>query len=260
MSSCAQDAISIKCGSLTLKGPETGKNADPEPVRAKHRRNGRIVWGALLAVLVFALIYFNFIDVPESAETQQKTEQTEMVPVQEADTETTAAVPERQEAETDRIEDTSDDTVSSAPVGNEVGQQLEDFTCNLTDGSTFHLADHRGEVVIINQWATYCTPCVNELPYFEQLKEDHPEVEILAIHHWLESNPQMLPFMIEKGWNEWEVDFTIDTEEMGLLDIIGGDNTMPRTLVLNKKGEVVYNEQRSVTLEMLEELLKKAED
>ena len=259
MSSCAQGAISIKCGSLTLKGPETGKNADPEPVRAKRRRNGRIVWGVLLAALVFALIYFNFIDVPESAEAQQKTEQTEMVPVQEADTEETEAA-RKEEMETARIEDGEEYTESNAPVGNEVGQQLEDFTCTLTDGSTFHLTDHRGEVVIINQWATYCTPCVNELPYFEQLKEDHPEVEILAIHHWLESNPQMLPFMIEKGWNEWEVDFTIDTEELGLLDIIGGDNTMPRTLVLNKKGEVVYNEQRSVTLEMLEELLKKAED
>ena len=189
---------------------------------------------------VFALIYFNFIDVPQNANAQQDVEQTE---------ETVAAQ-----------EDDLEDYTSSAEIGHEVGQQLEDFTCTLTDGSTFQLADHKGEIVIINQWATYCTPCVNELPYFEQLKEEHPEAEILAIHHWLESNPKAKPYIEEMGWDDWQIDFTIDTQELDLLGKIGGDNTMPRTLVLNKKGEVIYNEQRSVTLEMLEELLRQAEE
>ena len=306
MSSCAQGAISIKCGSLTLKGPKTGKNADPEPVRAKRKRNGRIVWGIMLAVLVGALIYFNFIDVPQSASAQPSTQQEAQQASQQI--EETLHVPDTEDedgtdiedtseditvSETDkedRVEDTTvsgtdkedraediteqdtesgtddskadgtDDYTSTAAVGHEVGQQLEDFTCTLTDGSTFHLADHKGQIVIINQWATYCTPCVNELPYFEQLKEEHPEIEILAFHHWLESNPKAIPYIEEKGWDDWKIDFMIDTKELDLVGKIGGDNTMPRTLVLNKKGEVVYNEQRSVTPEMLEELLKQAED
>ena len=298
MSSCAQGAISIKCGSLTLKGPEVGKNADPEPVRAKRKRNGRIVWGIMLAVLVGALIYFNFIDVPQSASAQpstqqvsQQIEEAEIVQdakdagegsedVQQQASQGRQMINETSTAETDETEkgreDTAeadtkdviesdedgstDDDTSTAQIGHEVGQQLEDFTCTLTDGSTFHLADHKGQIVIINQWATYCTPCVNELPYFEQLKEEHPEIEILAFHHWLESNPKAIPYIEEKGWDDWQIDFMIDTKELDLVSKIGGDNTMPRTLVLNKKGEVVYNEQRSVTLEMLEELLKQAED
>jgi len=250
MSSCAQGAISIKCGSLTLKGPEIGKNADPEPVRAKQKRNGRIAWGILLAVLVGALIYFNFIDVPQNANAKEA-QQTQQEQVQE-----TPQIQESQQAEETEAE--QEDYSSTAAIGHEVGQQLADFTCTLTNGNTFHLADYRGQIVIINQWATYCTPCVNELPYFEQLKEDHPEVEILAVHHWLESNPKAVPYIEEKGWDNWEIGFTIDTQELDLLGKIGGDNTMPRTLVLNKKGEVIYNEQRSVTLEMLEELLKQA--
>lgn len=282
MSSCAQGAISIKCGSLTLKGPEIGKNADPEPVRAKQKRNGRIAWGILLAVLVGALIYFNFIDVPQNANAKE-TQQTQ----QEQQVQGTPEVQESQQAEemeavqTDGTDSANaqegalrspveepvqtqegsaeqEDYTSTAAIGHEVGQQLEDFTCTLTNGETFHLADYRGKIVIINQWATYCTPCVNELPYFEQLKEEHPDVEILAIHHWLESNPKAVPYIEEKGWKDWKIGFTIDTKELDLLGKIGGDNTMPRTLVLNKKGEVIYNEQRSVTLEMLEELLKQA--
>ena len=75
INTCAQGAISLKCGKFTLKGPETWKNACPDPIRAKRKRNGRIVWAVMLAVLVFALIYYNFIDVPEKANAQSAVEE-----------------------------------------------------------------------------------------------------------------------------------------------------------------------------------------
>ena len=43
-------------------------------------------------------------------------------------------------------------------------QQLADFSITCLDGSTFTLSENRGKVVFINLWATYCTPCVKELP------------------------------------------------------------------------------------------------
>ena len=148
----------------------------------------------------------------------------------------------------------------AAPVtGWEVGEQLEDFTCDLLDGGVFHLADYRGQIVIINQWATYCTPCVAELPYFEALRQKHPDVVILAVHHWLEAVPEAAPYLQQMGWEDWGVKFTVDTPEENILRKIHGDNTMPRTLVLDRQGRVVYNEQRSVTPEMLETLLSMAE-
>ena len=216
---CAQSAISIRCGRLVLKGPEAGRAPDPAPVRARRKRAGRIVWGGLIALLVFALIWLNWISAPAAPAAE---------------------------------------VGSDAPVGYEVGQQLADFTCELIDGGEFHLADHRGQVVVINQWATYCTPCVGELPYFEQLREEHPDIVVLAFHHWLEGSPRARPYIAEKGWENWRVLFAVDTPDQKILQTIGGDNVMPRTVVLNKRGEVVYNEQRSVTYEMLEALLEQA--
>jgi len=265
MNTCAQGAISIKCGKAVLKGPDDGKNADPEPVRKKRKRNGRIVWGVLLAILVAALIYFNFVDVPQDAKAQDQA-QVEMMAGVEIET-TDAGENESTEAQTEDItesentepETDSADYTSDAPVGPEAGQQLEDFTCTLMDGSTFHLADHRGQIVIINQWATYCSPCVNELPYFETLKEKHPEIEILAVHNSFEATPKAADYVKEMGWSNWKLHWTVDTADRNILNKINGDNTMPRTVVLNKKGEVVFNEQRSVTLEALEQLLEMAE-
>ena len=65
--------------------------------------------------------------------------------------------PDLQEGKT--CEDDSD-----APAGYEVGDRLADFETACLDGSTFSLEQTRGRVVMINLWATYCGPCVKELP------------------------------------------------------------------------------------------------
>ncbi len=55
-----------------------------------------------------------------------------------------------------------------------------DFT--VSDGTTsIHLAGYRGHVVLLNFWATWCTPCLIELPSLLQLHRDMPNLVILAV-------------------------------------------------------------------------------
>ena len=315
MDSCAQGAISFRAGKITLAGPAVGKNADPEDVILKRRRSGRIVWGIAIAVLLFALAWFNWIepamearkeassaDLPQPeqsavlAESEQAagSEKTAAKASTEAGANGTQAVKETESAgaaaketesagaaaketesagaaakETESAGAAAKETESagaaasassgtltgSGKIGTEVGDILPDFETELLGGGEFHLADHRGQVVILNMWATTCAPCIEELPYFEQLKEAQPDVEILALHNRMGAK-KAEEFLADKGWDH--LDFALDTKEKGLYALLGASDAMPSTIVLNKNGEITYYVQAPLTYEQLEALVKQA--
>ena len=62
----------------------------------------------------------------------------------------------------------------------QTGKVAPDFT--VTDGTTsIHLADYRGKVVLLNFWATWCAPCIEEMPGLTALHHDRPDLAILAV-------------------------------------------------------------------------------
>jgi len=258
INTCARGAISLKCGKITLKGPETGKNADPEPEIRKRKKAGRIAWGIAIAALVFAVAWFNLIEPatdrtapPAAAVTTDRPAETENA----AGTEAETAVPETQYT----AEETAVPAVpaADAPVGTEVGNLLPDFSTELLNGETFRLSDWRGHVVVINFWGTTCAPCVEELPYYEQLKEAYPDVEILAIHNRAGAK-KAKDFLADKGWDH--LDFALDSKEKGLLPLLNAADAMPQTIILNKQGVVTYNAQAPLTYEKLEALYQQANE
>ena len=221
MDACNRGAISIKAGRIVLAAPEAGCAGDGPDAPRRRVRRARLLWAAALALLGMALLWFNVLDPSLGGDDP---------------------APQRYE--------------SDAPVGNEVGQQLEDFTLQCYDGSAFTLSEQRGKVVVINFWATYCTPCKQELPYFSDLYTAHEgDIAMVAIHPSLiTDDPEA--YLADKGY---AMPFATDGDD-AVLNIVGGTGVYPQTVVLNRRGEVTYNEVGSVTAELLDALYEQASE
>ncbi|MBR4710390.1 MAG: TlpA family protein disulfide reductase [Clostridia bacterium] len=214
----------------------------------------RTLWIALRAAAVLllagALVFFNLPAAPGTAG------QTD-IPAGKADPVTAEADPAdakaggTEEAPSAPAPPDPARFLSDAPYGCREGEQLPNFSITLTDGTVFTLSACRGRAVFLNLWATWCTPCVAELPYFDRLRQDHPnDVFVLAVHSGIVNDDDLQAFLAE---NPYGIAFAVDTDD-SVTESVGGSLMLPQTVVLNRRGEVVFNRTGSVTPGMLEEL------
>jgi thiol-disulfide isomerase/thioredoxin len=67
-----------------------------------------------------------------------------------------------------------------------------DFTLKTPDGKTFKLSEHRGKVVFVNFWATWCPPCLEEMPAMERLYQQHRE-RLVMVAVSVDADPNVVP-------------------------------------------------------------------
>lgn len=219
---CPAKAISFKAGRITLHGPEI---ADQPQQVARHRRLRRWAWAAALAVLCVVFVAVNLPDaVPDSR-----------LVVSGTPAEPDAAV--------------------GVPTGKEVGMTAPDFNVPLYggNGGDFRLSEHRGKTVVVNFWATWCTPCVQELPYFDEVARSRDDVAVVAIHSELvtdDVDAYLARF-------DYQIPFALD-ETGDVIAAFGGSTMLPQTVVIDENGVITYNAVGSVTLEKLLSLLPPA--
>ncbi len=126
--------------------------------------------------------------------------------------------------------------------------------------NVFDLYEHIGEVTVINFWGTWCGPCVAELPSFETLKKNHPDVTVVAIHGESTDAPKgtnqdeyVSNFINEKGWGEiLFAQDVIDNHVCQTFQLLGGKNAWPMTLIVDRFGRISFMRQGSLTYNMLE--------
>lgn len=80
-----------------------------------------------------------------------------------------------------QVTDTLRTIGSLAPASSAGEGSAPSFTLSTLDGQGVSLNDFRGRPVIINFWASYCTPCRAEMPLIERTAQQHPKLKVLLI-------------------------------------------------------------------------------
>jgi thiol-disulfide isomerase/thioredoxin len=73
------------------------------------------------------------------------------------------------------------------------------FTIATFDGGTFNLADHRGQVVVVNFWASWCDPCRKEMPAFQEASQASGDVVFVGVGAKTDKDDEAHAFAEEFG-------------------------------------------------------------
>jgi len=122
-------------------------------------------------------------------------------------------------------------------VAEEKTKAAYDFTLTHLDGETLNFEDLRGKVVFINFWATWCAPCVAEMPSINNLYNiyaDSQEVIFVMIN--VENKVDKARKFIKKK----KFTFPIYLPNTSLIPKVYESKGIPATFVLDKEGYIVY--------------------
>src|SRR3972149_6581187 len=113
-----------------------------------------------------------------------------------------------------------------------VGSLAPDFLLLELDGGDFRLSDLRGKAVIVNFWATWCTPCRKEMPQFVAAYDGYKDegLEVGAV------NVQESPSIIRPVAEDFGMEFTVVLDKRGAVSdsyrLIG----LPMTYFIDREG------------------------
>ena len=129
------------------------------------------------------------------------------------------------------------------------------FTLDRLNGDTFRLQEHRGKVVVLNFWATWCPPCREEVPDFVSLQRDLGDQGLQFVGVALERTPD--PKAVRAFADEMNVNYPIGLGNGTIAEKYGGVRTLPTTFVIGPEGEIRGRIPGRTTEERLRPALEK---
>ncbi len=127
--------------------------------------------------------------------------------------------------------------IENLEINPEDRMQLQTYNWQLVDNQNrlTNLNQYKGKVIVINNWATWCPPCVAELPSLKRLYEQYknqPEIVFLFVAH---DKPEKVKAFLQKNdFQELPVYFMQSDMPSQLQS-----SSIPTTYIINKKGEIV---------------------
>ncbi len=113
------------------------------------------------------------------------------------------------------------------------------------------LNENKGKLILVNFFASWCPPCVKEVPDFVEIVKQYPEKEILIIGLSLDEDKKALQNFLKKN----DVNYPIYYASRKLAAAYKV-SSIPLNIVYDKKLKPIYNKIGILTYEQLEEMLK----
>jgi len=127
-----------------------------------------------------------------------------------------------------------------------------EFTLKDSQGHVHHLTDYRGKWVLVNFWATWCAPCLVELPELTALHNAHKDTDLIVIGIAMEypSTKVVLDFL-----KTHPLPYPIVLGDYKIAKQIGAVEGLPTSYLFDQTGKLVSSQSGNVTQDSVEKFI-----
>jgi peroxiredoxin len=142
---------------------------------------------------------------------------------------------------------------ASVKRGVSQGSYALDFTLEAPDGSESSLSDYGGSVVLVNFWATWCPPCRDEIPHFEEAYEAHKDEGFVVLGvNYQDSAAEVEPFVERLG-----VTYPMLLDESGMVAKEYRAVGLPTSVFVDRDGVIQVRHSGYLSEDQLEQYLSR---
>jgi thiol-disulfide isomerase/thioredoxin len=107
------------------------------------------------------------------------------------------------------------------------------------DGTTFKLQDKKGKVVLVNLWATWCQPCIAEMPHLVEMQEKYKDkgFEIVGLDSDTDETKEQIEAFAKKRNLNYQLGWASDQVKNEYLKLTRLD-AIPQSLLINREGQL----------------------
>ncbi len=147
---------------------------------------------------------------------------------------------------------------ASRPGGDAASRKAApDFELKDMNGKTIRLSDYRGQVVLLNFWATWCGPCKIEIPWFVEFQRNYKDRGFTVIGVSVDEDgwEAVRPFLASRQVNYPVVVSTVEVEQK-----YGGVEALPVSFLIDRDGRIADTHVGLVTKKTYEDEIRRLLD
>jgi peroxiredoxin len=123
-------------------------------------------------------------------------------------------------------------------------RRAPDFSCTDLQNHRLQLSTFRGKVVLLNFWATWCVPCLAEMPHFRGWQQEYAKAGLQVIGISMDDEPSPVTSLYRK----YQLNYPVAMGDEKLGDLYGGVFGLPVTFLIDRKGRIRYTHQGEADL------------
>jgi cytochrome c biogenesis protein CcmG/thiol:disulfide interchange protein DsbE len=132
---------------------------------------------------------------------------------------------------------TARQTSAQASDSDEQYPVAPDFSLSDLDGNKVSLSDHRGKVVVLDFWATWCPPCRKGIPDFVEMQNEYGKDNFIVLGINLDRGDDV-GSMVEEFAKNYNINYPVLYHNPQIVMAYGGIQSIPTTFVIDQEGKV----------------------